>query len=418
MENLFIFLGRFHPLLVHLPIGMLILAFLFEVLSRSPRFKKLNSAVQPSLFWGTLAAIVSVASGYILSLEGGYEDQLVTLHQNFGIATAIFSILLYFIRKSERIKTLDKKRRKAVRLSLFLPLIVLLSATGHLGGSLTHGEDFLTEFASLTADEKPSDPAAKIKLIADVNEAVVYTDVIQPILEARCYSCHSSKKQKGQLRLDAIDLILKGGKHGAVIEAGIADSSSLYSRLMLPVEDKHHMPPEEKPQLSSTEIDLLREWINDGGHFEKSVRDFKDAKKITRSIQLLMEDSEQHSWVPPEKVSPANEKDIEQLRASGALVLPVGTDNHYITVSYVNARSITKKDLELLLPIKDQLLSLRLSYTNANDSLLTTVSKLKRISWLYLDHTKISDKAAPEIAKLTNLQYLNLVGTNVTDSAL
>ena len=89
-----------------------------------------------------------------------------------------------------------------------------------------------------------------------------------------CY-CHSSSKQKGDLRLDKEEFIMRGGKNGLVIKDGPVDSSSLYKRLILPLEDEDHMPPNEKPQLSSSEIALIQYWIEDHADFTKPVSEFK-----------------------------------------------------------------------------------------------------------------------------------------------
>ena len=366
MEKITFLFGRFHPLFVHLPIGILLIAFLFEVLSKSRRYKKLDIAVQPALLCGAFAAVASVISGYFLSQEGGYEDRLLNLHRNFGIATAAFSVLLYFIRKNSALKFPDKKKRKLARIILFLPLMILLVSTGHFGGSLTHGEEYLTEIASASANEFV-DPVIKIRAITNVNDAMLYNDIIQPVFESNCYPCHSSKKQKGQLRLDGMDFIRKGGKHGAVIENGNADSSTLFSRLMLPLEDEHHMPPNEKPQLSAVTIDLIRLWINEGASFDMQVKSFTNAEKIIQSVKLFTERSEEQDWIPTETVKPANEKVVRELQASGVLVLPVGFSSNYLTVNFINNRSITSIELKQLAHIKDQLISLKLSNCNITD---------------------------------------------------
>ncbi len=268
MDWIIQFFGRFHPLLVHFPIGILFLAFLFECLSQFKAYKKLRSAIQPALFLGALFAVASVASGYSLSLEGGYDDSLLETHQYMGIATAVVAILLCFLRLKLARYFRDNTNRKLIRIILFLPLIILLSITGHFGGSMTHGEDYLFEYITFASEQAP-DPAVKLQAIGDINGAILYTDIVQPILNSRCYSCHSSRKQKGELRLDEIAFIKQGGKHGAIIEAGVPDSSQLYHRLMLPLEDEHHMPPNEKPQPSSSEIALVQVWIEDGANFEK-----------------------------------------------------------------------------------------------------------------------------------------------------
>ncbi|MEX1241166.1 MAG: DUF2231 domain-containing protein, partial [Cyclobacteriaceae bacterium] len=207
MDFITAFFGRFHPLLVHLPIGILLLAFLFECLSVRPRYKVLKSAVQPALFWGTFFAIASAISGYFLRQEGGYEEDIASLHQNFGIATATLSLVLYVLRPKVKFWMNNPVRKKQVKILLFTPLILLLLITGHWGGSLTHGEDYLFAAVSLVGTETP-DPLVKIRMITSIPNAILYSDVIQPIFEARCYDCHSSRKQKGDLRLDKEEFIL------------------------------------------------------------------------------------------------------------------------------------------------------------------------------------------------------------------
>lgn len=411
------FFGRFHPLVVHLPIGILLLAFFFEALSLLRSYRKLRVAVQPSLLLGSVFAILSVLTGLMLSREGGYDDETLSLHRNAGIATALFSIILYFLRKNSWLLIKEKVSGRPVRLFLFIPLILVLSITGHLGGSMTHGEDYLTEYASFSSPEE-IDASARILAIADVNEAVLYADVIQPILESKCYSCHSAKKQKGELRMDGIELISKGGKHGAIIETGNADSSELFIRLMLPIEDEHHMPPGEKPQLSSIEFDLIKLWINEGANFNKQVKDFQESKKVNQFIALFIEGAKNTTWIPEESVPPAGEKALEDLRALGALVLPVGAASNYLMVNFVNSRSVSEKDLERLLPIRDQLIWLKLSNVNITDQGMSTLSKLDRLAWLYLDHTPITDNGLPHLTKLSRLKYVNLVGTGISDSGL
>ena len=410
------FFGRFHPLIVHLPIGILILAFLFEVLSLFRRYKKLSTAIQPSLLFGAIFAVGSVLTGLALSQEGGYENETLTWHQNAGITTAVFAVALYFLRKNRWVLQTEKNTNRPVRLFIFIPLMAALTITGHLGGSLTHGDEFITEFATFSQPETV-EASEKIKAIADIQEAVLYHDVIQPILESRCYSCHSSKKQKGELRLDGTDLIMKGGKHGSIIESGVADSSTLFSRLLLPLEDEHHMPPNEKPQLSSAEIDLIRLWINDGAAFDERIKNLQEQAKAKEYITLLVESSKITSWLPEDEVSEADVNALQQIKSSGALILPVSFDNNYLTVSFVNARGNDKK-LEQLLTIKDQLVSLRLSYCSLSSQDLNALKQFKNLRWLYLDHSTVSDSSAVDISSIPNLKYLNLVDTKITDNAV
>jgi len=416
LDNFLNLIGRFHPLLVHLPIGILLLAFLFDGFSQFRKYKKLSVAVQPALFWGMVSAIAAAISGFFISQEGGYDEGILSLHQYAGITTATLSVLLFFLRKNPWVLQTERRKRKPLRFFLFIPVVILLSITGHLGGSLTHGEGFLTEFSTSSANT--IDPTVKIKAVANVGDAILYQDVIQPILEAKCYGCHSSSKQKGELRLDRADLIAKGGKHGAVIEENNSDSSSLYSRLMLPIEDKHHMPPEEKSQLSSVEIDLIRLWIDEGASFEKKINTFQQVGKIDQFIRLFVEGHQQESWMPTDEVSAAKQKSLEDLRAEGILVLPMSSSNNYVSVSFINARSPKKEHFEQLLPLKEQLVSLTLSYCNFSMKDFITLKEFDHLTWLYLDHSNANDSLAQDIGSLPKLKYLNLVGTPITDQTL
>ncbi|MDZ7647673.1 MAG: c-type cytochrome domain-containing protein [Cytophagales bacterium] len=151
------------------------------------------------------------------------------------------------------------------RLYKFLSLLtlVLLTITGHLGGTLTHGENFL--FANLNDSEMES--LASI----DLQQAHLYADLVRPILQNKCYTCHGTSKQKGKLRLDLPEHIAKGGKSGVVLVAGQVDESEMIDRLLLPMNDDDHMPPKEKKQLSTQEIEILKTWINSGADFERTV---------------------------------------------------------------------------------------------------------------------------------------------------
>lgn len=410
------FFGRFHPLFVHLPIGILFLAFLFECLSNFKRYASLRVAVAPALLIGAFFAVASVISGLFLSQEGGYEDSVVDLHRNLGIATAIFTIVLYLFQAKPIQYFSRYAERNSIRIISFLVLITLLSITGHFGGTLTHGEEYLFEYISSTEEAK--DPSEKLKAIHNVDSAVLYSEIIQPILDSRCYSCHSSRKQKGELRLDGLAFIMQGGDNGKVIEPGIADSSTLYKRLMLPLEDEDHMPPNEKSQPSSAEIALVKAWIEEGADFEKRVDKYTESSKIKTYFQLLVAQSQTEKLIPTEEVPAADPNVVTQLRAKGVIVLPVGSETNYLTVNFVNTKLVSEEDLKLLLSLKSQLVWLDLKATSISDEGLREISQLTALRKLNLDYTSITDKGIEYIGSLSELTSLNLVGTKITDEGL
>jgi len=397
-------IGRFHPLLVHLPIGILLIAALFQLLAFKPKYAALHAATSIALFWGMISAILSCISGYLLSLSGDYDEELVDTHKWFAIATASISLIAYLFNRWEN------EFAKWVIL-LMVPLIFV---TGHLGGSLTHGSDYLTKgFSKDSVIEKA------IKPIADVQEANAYADIIRPIFESKCYGCHNKSKKKGKLRLDEPEFILKGGKDGKVINPGNADESDLMKRLLLPRNEEHHMPPKEKPQLKDNEIELIHWWIATGATFDKKAKELEQPEKIKPILLSLQKEVKK---IPPDVpqaiVEKADDKALQKLKQRGIVVLPVAQNSNYLTVNFVTVDSVTEKDIALLLPIKKQLVWLNLSGKKISDTLLASIAQLTSITRLQLDNTMITDRGLASLRLLINLQYLNIVGTKVTTNGI
>ena len=102
---------------------------------------------------------------------------------------------------------------------------------------------------------------------AHAQAAPDYERDIKPLFREHCVSCHGQVKQKGGLRLDAGALVLKGGKHGAVVVAGKGDDGELLQRV-LSRDDEHRMPPEGRP-LPADKVEALRRWISSGAAYPR-----------------------------------------------------------------------------------------------------------------------------------------------------
>ena len=402
------FIGHFHPVLVHLPIGILLTSILLLWISQNEKYEAVGQAVPVVLFWGMVAALLSCITGYILSGIDDYDKTLIGWHQWMGIGVAILSCLLYWKVRNPRI-AINKK-------ILTLVLFLLIFITGHLGGSLTHGSDYLSK--PLTdIFRRDSIANATIKPVANVQEAYVYEDVIKPILQTRCYSCHGENKQKGKLRTDDSAMLLKGGKDGKVIEPGDAHGSELIKRLLLPVDNEDHMPPKEKPQPSESQIDLLQWWISQGASFAKKVKEINQTDKINHllfALQRVQIKEKQSGTIPGTKVEKADGLTMEKLNRRGVVVLPVAQNSNWLEANFVTDSLINSEDLQLLSALKNQLIWLKLGFTNISDTNMAAIATLSNLTWLSLQHTQISDKGLQAIQSLHSLQYLNLVGTKVT----
>lgn len=400
------FIGRFHPVVVHLPIGILLLAAFFQLFSR--RYQALKPAIPVIVFWGAAGAIISCLTGYLLSRSGEYDPSVTATHQWMGIITALVAVGYYVLLKGG----LAEKTGNI----LAIALILLITLTGHLGGSLTHGADYLT--GGLTGSGSQG-----LKPIPNVQEAVIYTDIVQPILEQKCYSCHGSNRQKGKLRLDTPDYLMAGGESGKVVEAGKVDDSELIRRLLLPLSNDEHMPPKEKPQLTTVEIQLLSWWVSSGADFGKKVNETPQPESIKPILKALEtgtvgDEKENIPDIPVDEIGPADEKALKALREVGAVVLPTAMDNNYLTVSFITAGKAIDNRLRLLEPIKKQLVWLKLDDSDLSDAGMEQLAVLSNLTRLSLVNTGITDKGIAHLSALKNLQVLNLVNTRVTEKGL
>lgn len=396
--------GRFHPVLVHLPIGILLIAALFYLLSRKEKYRSLKDAITLALFWGMICAIASAISGFLLSRTDDYDARLVSKHQWFGIATAIVSIIAWY---------LSKKDHRQLKWTVLL-MVLLIFITGHLGGSLTHGSDYLTKAFSSQGS------MIKRKAIPDIQNATVYTDIIQPILEARCYRCHGPDKQKGKLRLDAQEYILKGGEDGRIIVPDRPGESDMIERILLPKEDDDHMPPKEKPQLTQQDIDLLHWWVSNGADFTKKVNAFSQPDKI-KPILLALQSGELRgelelalSDIPAKSVEKADEKILQQLKDRGVAIIPVASNSNYLSANFIAVDSVQINDLKLLQSLKKQLLWLNLGNKKLLLAHFAELSNLTALTRLHLERTGLTDEGLKPLNMLPQLRYLNLTGNSIT----
>lgn len=405
-------LGHFHPLLVHLPIGILLIGLLLQLLARKKKYYALQHAVPMVLLTGAITGLFSCITGYLLSISDDYDKDLVSWHMWMGIATTMVALILYAKEKNDQFKI-----NKAV---LSVALLILIAITGHLGGSLTHGSDYLSKpLRNVFSDDTVA--TAAVKPIANVQEAKAYDDIIQPILETKCYSCHGPNKQKGKLRMDISDALMKGGEDGKIIEAGNAAESEMIKRLLLPVDNDDHMPPKEKSQLSEKQIALLHWWINSGAAFDKQVKDLpQDAqiKPVLLALQNVSAEIKQASSLPKEPVAAADAQVTEQLKEKGILVLPVSLNSNYLAVNFMNDSTVDADELGLIIKLNKQMVSLKLSGTNASNETLKAIAQCTNLIKLFLDGTEITDKGLSNLTALQKLTYLNLVDTKISAQGL
>jgi hypothetical protein len=281
VQQFIYFLGRFHVLVLHLPLGVLILAIGFEILVRRGRVAlDRSSPLEPAmpLIWGfgALSALATVALGYMHASEPGFTGPAVSYHRWAGTALAFTATLVWAWRG-------DAPRSFARLWPVSLGgLLVLLFVTGHLGGALTHGPDYLTQFA-------PGASRAAVRpKVTDVGMADIYLDVIGPLFARKCTSCHNEDKRRGGLSLLSYASVRKGGESGEVIKPGDPKASELYRRVTLAPTEKDYMPENHRNPPTPEELEVLRYWIEIGAPGSGKIADLKPPPTVRDRLRQVL----------------------------------------------------------------------------------------------------------------------------------
>lgn len=407
------FLGRFHPIIVHLPIGFLLLGGLLEYLSY--RGKQDYSRTSSLVFLaGAIAALLAAGLGWLLASSGGYNENALDWHRWMGIAVAVLAVVVW-LSKSRKLKLAPVANK-----FMLIALVIIIAITGHLGGNLTHGSNYLLEYAPEGISRLlGSTPTDRMALASDPDSVMVFTDLIQPILNDRCLKCHNGDKMKGELNLEDTAGIMAGGDDGAVIETGSAVESELFKRITLPQGHKKFMPGDGNEPLTYNQIKLIAWWIDSGGDFEGSV----SAAGVPPDIKFVLAqnyglDTDPKPYVEKASVEPAAVADLEQLQSAGFYAQPIAVNNNFVEVKKKKTTAIDKKDLALINNVKKQVTWLHLSEANLEDNDLAFLSGLENLTLLRLDNNAITNQGVKAIEGLPHLESLNLYGTEVTVEVL
>lgn len=282
---LWVFLGRLHPLAVHFPIGIIVIAGILELLASLRKKTGLREGISALITIGALSAVSASIIGLVLANTGTYGGNLLDIHQWAGISTAILAVLTAVVYR----RALRKESSNSwlvYRCTLFLS-VAALAVAGHFGASLTHGETYLTEVLPWNQGDLISDSETQTLLTSYASlDADAYTtaDLDRLNLEVRalfahsCYRCHSTEKNEGDLILDNKEAVFLGGESGPAIVPGDAEESELVRRISLPRGHEDAMP-EKGQALSTAQIELVKRWINLGAHWaDRELKIFPEAE--------------------------------------------------------------------------------------------------------------------------------------------
>lgn len=410
-----IFIGRFHPLIVHLPIGIILVGISMYFLAKKKKFSQLKGAVPFLMGAGAVSAILSCVFGYMLSFQGGYDAEALNSHQWMGVALAVFAVLAFVFMVWEK-----TKRIVVLQSGLMVFLLVGLGYTGHMGGNLTHGASYLTQYSPDPLRKLVGLPPKPEKRppVTVLDSADIFLDVVSPMLSDYCVSCHNPGKSKGDLVLSSYDRIIKGGENGQGVVIGDLKESELYRRVSLPEHHDDFMPPDGKKPLSGEQIKLLELWIMNGAPEKGQMGDFQiEGDYLSAANKVLgLEGHGGNSLA--RKVEPADSLIVASLNAKGYVIRTISEGSYLLDVSFVAQKNLENVSIEQLLPLKDQIVYLNLNNRNLGDKDLEVIGQFENMVRLNIHSNPITDEGLSFLAKLENLEVLNLYGTQIGDNGL
>lgn len=391
-------IGRFHPLVVHLPVGILILAFVMELFGRRKGSGVLDQALPFVLRVAIISAVIACFTGWIMPKEGSFDTEMIGWHFWSAVGMTISILFVYLL------KTTKHSNLKKFYFPSFILTMLLLVVTGHYGGSLTHGKGHLTEPLS---EKRP-----KAKSLDSLH---VYADIVKPILKQKCFSCHNEGKQKGGLLMSTTAGLMAGGDYGPIVVPGDVEDSKLIKRIHLPLNDDNHMPPEGRKQLSDNEILLLEWWVDEGATFKSHVASLDRSERIESILNTYVRSESAPDISHLENVSDA---ELEKLQKAGISISRLSAGNPLLIVNLSRDTTLTKRKLGHLKKYRYNIQELDLSSSNADDNMLSVLSGFKNLSKLKLRNTKITTKGIKRLEGLDRLRSLNLHSTIVDDESL
>ena len=416
--------GRLHPLIVHFPIGLLLLALFLRLLGRDPG-KSRHLGNSADLIWdlGALSAVAVALTGYTLSLEGGFGEDLIYWHKRLGISVAVASAGAALVRRI-RMRPASSVRWTALHHLLVAVTSISLVATGHLGGTMVQGAGYWSAYLPEPVGRLVDPFAPEFthnEFSSDLNQARIFPHLVRPLLEANCVPCHGSTRQEAGLRLDSHEALLQGSNRGVVLEAGKPDGSEILRRVTAPLVDQDRMPPSGYTPLGIGETELLRWWIEEGASKELRVI---EAQTLPSSVNTLLNRrfgyrETEETGIYAIDVALPDQASIQQVQKAGFGVRRLSGDHPFLQVDATNlAGACNDETLQVLRPLSRQLARLDLSRTAIGDPGLELIASMRHLTRLNLSRTKVGDDGLAQLASLSYLQYLNLYGTQVSDEGL
>ncbi|MBU2906555.1 hypothetical protein KO529_17285 [Arenibacter algicola] len=387
LPSLVAWLGRWHPLILHFPIVLLLMAAVIGLFNQ----------IVPKLLLtiATLSALVTAITGFFLGTESVPKGDLLFWHQWMGAGVAILAVVWYWLSTNHLQQTYLVKGIQVV-------LILLVGLTGHYGGMITHGEDFLALPRSKKLEKIPDDP-------------LIYEHIVYRVLDNNCIGCHNPNKKKGELLMTSISELIKGGESGPALVSGDPEKSELIRRLHLPVEDEEHMPPDGKKPLTDDEIQILERWIALGASDTLKLSHLDNSEPLVGMVKKMMDSGTKNSWAKLPKVADST---LQNLASDYVTIKRIASNSQALSISVYLPPEYDSKNITDLKRIANNIVELDLSGIPLGEKEMELVAMCKNLEWLEVDRTPITDAEFAKITGLENLRVLKAYETGISDESV
>ena len=418
--------GNLHPLILHLPIGIVTVILLMDVFGflSFGRWKPQTTAL---LFFAVCTAALTNIAGFIWYKLDYTPSEELDDHMWAGL---IFSAILTFAFIA-KLWSNHQRSRNPLAFILLVLSAVAMGYGAHIGGVRLHGDPFDPLYGKGDADDSKLTTSTK-----PVEERLAYEEVVVPILQAKCYDCHSEgKKKKGGLHMNTIALLEEGGEEGPALVPGNLEESWMIKTIHLPMDDDYHMPPEKKPQLEAHEIQILEWWVKNMAPTGKTLTEAKAPAEILEAAGKMVSPEERKAMEEKKKAE-EEKKQAEALAAREKLdeaiadlkndpdfkngLTPTFTGSDKLSLSVFSLREkFTDEHLAKLKVVSEHMQDMDLSSSSVTDQGVNqNLPAMKNLKVLKLAQTKISDSSIDTLAGLTELETINLYGTQVTNEGV
>ncbi|MBJ6369043.1 c-type cytochrome domain-containing protein [Snuella sedimenti] len=387
LPNLVSWLGRWHPLVLHFPIVIVLVVALAALIGKQIKKQWLVVAV--------LSVLVTAITGFFLGTETSSKGQLLFWHQWLGASMAFLTVVWYWLYTHDIQNVYLLKGIQA-------GLILLVGFTGHYGGMVTHGEEFLALPKSNKLKKIPDNP-------------LIYEHVVGQILENNCVACHNENKKKGDYLMTGMEQIIAGGKTGVAMISGKPEESEFIRRLRLPVEDKEHMPPEGKKPLSENEMQILERWIALGISDTLRLNHLGANETLATLVSNMMVPEDKERW---NKLPKVDNVTLQNLTSNYVNVKRIENSSEALSVSVFLPPEYNSQLVLNLKPIAENIVELDLSGLPVGATEMDFVATCKNLELLEIDRTPVTDIEVEKLKALTKLRALKVYGSKITDAGL